>query len=77
MQFLRSTRLFLAIVLLAGLFPPRAHAYIDPGTGSYVFQLLIATLLGALFTVKVYWRRIVLYLRGLLDKRNGSKKNAS
>lgn len=35
-----------------------AHAYIDPGTGSYVIQLIIAALVGVGFAVKVYWGRI-------------------
>jgi hypothetical protein len=30
----------------------------DPGTGSYLLQLLIGALLGALFAIKVFWRKI-------------------
>lgn len=37
---------------------PMAGAYVDPGTGSYIFQLLIGVMLGALVAVKVFWRRI-------------------
>jgi hypothetical protein len=37
---------------------PAAHAYIDPGTGSYVFQVIVGALLGAAVAVKVFWRRI-------------------
>jgi hypothetical protein len=33
-------------------------AYVDPGTGSYLVQLLIATMLGGLFVLKTYWRKI-------------------
>lgn len=40
------------------LFPLDGHAYIDPGTGSYILQLMAATLLALLFTLKVFWRRI-------------------
>ena len=36
-----------------------AYAYLDPGTGSYIIQILAAGLLGALFMLKVYWGRIV------------------
>ncbi len=36
-----------------------AHAYIDPGTGSYIFQLLIGMGLASAYLVKVYWRRIL------------------
>ena len=46
------------------LFPRRAYAYIDPGTGSYIFQLLVAALVGVAFAVKLYWNKI----RGLFKK---------
>jgi len=36
-----------------------AHAYLDPGAGSYILQILIASLFGALFMLKVFWGRIV------------------
>jgi hypothetical protein len=32
--------------------------YLDPGSGSYIFQVLLAALVGALFLIKVYWQRI-------------------
>lgn len=35
-----------------------AHAYIDPGIGSFVFQMLIAGLVGASFLIKVFWGQI-------------------
>ena len=37
---------------------PVAGAYVDPGTGSYVFQVIIGVFLGAAVAVKVFWRRI-------------------
>ena len=33
-------------------------AYIDLGTGSYVFQLLVGAFLGSLFAIKTFWRGI-------------------
>lgn len=54
-----------------------AEAYIDPGTGSYVFQLLIAGLLGAAFTAKVFWRRIAAFLTGVIKRSNSSKGDDS
>jgi hypothetical protein len=33
-------------------------AYLDPGTGSYLLQLLLAGLLGAIFIVRAFWGRI-------------------
>lgn len=33
--------------------------YIDPGTGSVLFQVIIASLLGAGVLIKVFWKKIV------------------
>jgi hypothetical protein len=32
--------------------------YLDPGSGSYIFQVILAALVGAAFLIKVYWRRL-------------------
>ncbi len=47
----------------------RPQAYLDPGSGSFLIQLLIAGLVGAGFIVKVYWKKI----KGLFS-RNAPKK---
>lgn len=51
-----------ASLLLIVTFPGFAYAYLDPGTGSYVLQILIATFFGALYAVKKYWHQIKAYL---------------
>ena len=38
-------------------------AYIDPGTGSYLFQLVICFLVGSLFFLKQAWGRLVDFIR--------------
>ena len=48
--------LLLVTLALTGTAP--AHAYLDPATGSYVFQILMAGLLGALFALKMFWRSL-------------------
>ena len=35
-----------------------ALAYLDPGTGSYVFQMVAALLLSGAFMIKHYWRSL-------------------
>ena len=37
---------------------PSAHAYLDPGTGSYLFQIVIGAALGAAVAIKVFWKKI-------------------
>ena len=39
-------------------------AYIDPGTGSYLFQAAVGAILGGALAVKVFWRRIWGFLSG-------------
>ncbi|WP_067047744.1 hypothetical protein [Methanofollis ethanolicus] len=54
-------------LLLGGLLllvPQAASAYLDPGVGSMIWQMLVAVALGAVFTLKVYWSRIKDYVRG-------------
>ena len=35
-----------------------AYAYIDPGTGSLVIQVILGALVGVGITVKIYWYKI-------------------
>jgi hypothetical protein len=40
-----------------------AQAYLDPGTGSLVLQIVAGSVLAVAYTVKVYWRRITSFFR--------------
>lgn len=40
------------------LWLPAANAYVDPGSGSFLFQAAIGALLAAGVAVKVFWGRI-------------------
>jgi hypothetical protein len=46
--------------------------YIDPGTGSVLFQVVIAGLLGAGVFIKIFWKKIVT----LFSKKNVSSDPA-
>ncbi len=54
--------LVLAVSALFAL-PAKAPAYLDPGTGSFVLQLLIAGFLGLVLAIKIFWNRIVTFFR--------------
>ena len=47
----------------------RGRAYLDPGSGSFILQLLLAALLGAAFLVKVYWGKIKAFFGGVFSKK--------
>jgi hypothetical protein len=36
----------------------RPSLYLDPGSGSFLIQLLLAALLGGAFAIKIYWKKI-------------------
>jgi len=42
----------------SGFFMSDAYAYIDPGSGSMIFQMLIGILVGVGITVKIYWYKL-------------------
>jgi hypothetical protein len=51
------------------LFPLFAYGYIDPGTGSYIFQIVIAAFVAVSFAVKVYWRKIIAFIGRLFRRQ--------
>jgi hypothetical protein len=60
--------LLLSLILL--LFTKDSEAYIDPGSGSYVLQLLVASFFAVLFAIKMFWRNIKAYF-----SKTGGKDN--
>ncbi len=59
---------FLAVVVFISLClsSRNAYAYIDPGTGSYLFQMAMASLLAATFVLRAFWGRIKAAFKGIL-----------
>lgn len=51
------------------LVPQPAHAYLDPGTGSYILQIAAAALFGSLFALKVWWRQITGFVGNMLSRK--------
>jgi hypothetical protein len=49
-------------------------AYIDPGSGSYFIQAIIAALLGAAFWIKMSWHRIKAFFTGEKQEKKEEKK---
>jgi len=44
------------------------YAYLDPGTGSYFLQLAIAALLGGLYAVKLFWKKIKAFFKNIFSR---------
>ena len=56
------------------LFPLFAYGYIDPGTGSYIFQILIAAFVAVSFAVKTYWEKIKKFIGRLFSKKQNESQ---
>lgn len=56
---------FLSAMLL--LWPTSAHAYLDPGTGSYIVQILIAMLVSVGIVLKHRWSQLTVFFGRLFS----------
>jgi len=56
----RSRDVGILLLFALGLLmaPSRAQAYLDAGTGSMIFQVVVATVMGALFILRGYWQKL-------------------
>ncbi len=74
-NFILLKTIIIVIALFYLVFPQSAYAYLDPGTGSYILQLIIAGLLGGLFALKMFWGKVVNIFGNLFSKGNKHEKN--
>lgn len=56
------------VVLYLCVFTAPAYAYLDPGTGSFLFQLLVGAVVGGIFVIKSYWLRLKNWFSGTTGK---------
>ncbi len=68
---LTTSGIFFSVFLLPLTFQD-VHAYIDPGTGSLVIQVLIASFVGGLFLLKIFWGKVKVFFKGLFAKARRS-----
>jgi hypothetical protein len=64
-------------ILSCGFLAVNAAGYIDPGTGSYVLQIAIAFLVGLAFSIRVFWKKIVAFLRKTFATKKGGGADAT
>jgi hypothetical protein len=60
---------FIELNLFASLL--RTQAYLDPGSGSFLIQLLIAGVVGAGFLIRAYWKKI----KGLFNRSEAKEED--
>lgn len=63
-----TLRIACSVLLLSGIFSSEAHAYIDPGSGSVLLQLILGGIAGIGVVAKLYWGRAKDRYRSLFSK---------
>ncbi len=66
-QCLSGTAVFSFLIVSLAAKP--AYAYLDPGTGSMILQLLLGGVAGALMVGKLYYQKIRSFFAGLLGRQ--------
>ena len=51
------------------MFSREAWAYIDPGSGSFIIQMIIGALCGMLFALKIFWKQVKYFFSNLFTRR--------
>jgi len=59
------------LTAVLALQPAAALAYLDPGTGSFLFQAVTAAVIGGLFFLRTSWARVRERFRRFLGPRGG------
>ncbi|MEE9190503.1 MAG: hypothetical protein V3U16_07005 [Candidatus Neomarinimicrobiota bacterium] len=63
------------LLILVSLSQPEILCgYIDPGTGSYFLQMILAVIFGGLFAIKIYFKKIRAFFKSLISKERNGKK---
>lgn len=58
----------LFLILYFFISPYEVYAYLDPGTGSAVLQILIGGLLAGMYLIKRFWKSILVIGKKLKEK---------
>ena len=65
-------------LLMGPLSPPASnHAYLDPGSGSFILQILLASLLASLFFFKSFWKKVLSFFRKSSSKNQETSEESN
>jgi len=67
-NFMNIAIVLVMLVVFSVVFPRKAHAYINPGAGTYILHLIISVLVGGLVAVKLYWNKVKTFFKNFFSK---------
>lgn len=60
---------FLIIFIVFLLSAQKAEAYLDPGGGSFIFQIIISVVLGSVFVIKLKFKQFKKFISNIFKKK--------
>jgi len=82
LRFLRQVRrvfdvswLFLLVTFTVTFMASPAQAYIDPGVGGMLLQLLLGGVAGVVVIMRLYWERVTLTVRKVFGLKESKEKS--
>ena len=64
----------LLCVLTLIIFPNKAFAYLDPGTGSIILQAILGFIAATIASISIYWAKFKSLISKLFNKKKENKK---
>ena len=55
--------ILMGLIIYSVISPSPAHAYLDPGAGSFIVQAIVGGIVGFAAITKLYWARIKDFIR--------------
>jgi len=62
------SELIFSLILFLFVLAKPVHAYLDPGIGSYITQLVIGLSVGGCYLLKTYFKQIASFFKNLFKK---------
>lgn len=72
-----SVSILFFLVTIALIIPSPTFAYLDPGNGSYLIQMLAASLFAGLYMGKKFWGDIKKFISNLFQKKDKNAKKST
>jgi len=72
---MKNNKLLSLIIIYLMCSISKAHAYLDPGTGSIILQAILGFIAAAATTISIYWEKFKSIINKILNKSNKDNKD--
>ena len=66
--------LLIYILIFLVFFTKDTYAYLDPGSGNYILQIIVAFFASIFISLKIFWTKITFYYYKLVGKKRNKTK---